>query len=411
MLIVATVGLAATIYSIAYFRSELKKKIIGKKRVLLSLMLLNLFLAVMFLAISSNSPIFTWICVEATTLSTALLISFYNKPSAMEAAWKYLIINSIGLLLGFFGTLLYFTISHSVSIGGFITWQSLLENASHLNPAIAKVAFIFVLIGYGTKAGLAPMHTWLPDAHSKAPAPVSALLSGVLLNVALYVILKFKVVTDVVVGPAFSSHLLITFGIISVVFASIIIVNQQHYKRMMAYSSIENMGIIALGFGFGGIAALAAIMHMIFHALVKSSLFFLSGNLMLKYSTGHIKNVKGILSVMPFTGILLIAGALAITGIPPFGIFFSEFFTFSGGIKEYPFVVIAAIIAIAILFIGFFRNTSSMLLGEKPKDITKGENNIWLIIPPAALLFLVLAMSFYLPPFIQTLINDASRLL
>jgi hydrogenase-4 component F len=411
MMIIATVGLAATVYSIAYLRSELKKKIIDLIQTRLYLLLLNLFLAAMFLAISSNSPIFTWVCIEGTTLSTALLISFYNKPSAMEAAWKYLIINSIGLLLGFFGTLLYFTVSHSVSLNAFLTWQSLIANASHIDPAMVKIAFVFILIGYGTKAGLAPMHTWLPDAHSKAPSPVSALLSGVLLNVAFYVVLRFKIVTDAVAGTTFSSNLLITFGIISVVFAAIIIVNQQHYKRMMAYSSIENMGIIALGFGFGGIGALAAVMHMIYHALVKSSLFFLSGNLMLKYSTGHINMVKGVLKAMPYTGLLLIAGALAITGMPPFGIFFSEFFTFTAGINKYPFVVIAAILAIAVLFIGFLRNISSMLLGDKPSDITKGEKNIWLVIPPATLICMVLIMSFYLPPFIQTLIHNASGLL
>ncbi len=408
MLIIATVGLAAIIYSIAYLGTELKKKIIDTKQIRLYFALVNLFLAAMYLAVSSSSPIFTWVCVEATTLSTALLISYYNKPSAMEAAWKYLIINSIGLLLGFFGTLLYFTVSHTIAAGEFVTWQSLIANASTLNPVMTKVAFIFVLVGYGTKAGLAPMHTWIPDAHSKAPSPVSALLSGVLLNVAMYVIIRFKTVTDIIVGPDFASRLLVIFGAMSVVFAAIIIVNQLHYKRMMAYSSVENMGIIALGFGFGGIAAVAAISHMIYHALIKSSLFFSSGNLMLKYSTGHIKLVKGVLKAAPITGVLLLTSVLAITGMPPFGIFFSEFFTFTGGIDKYPAVVVIVIAAIAVLFIGFMRNTGSMLFGDKPKDIKVGEKNIWLIVPPAVMVLLALILSFYMPPFIQTLIHNAA---
>jgi hydrogenase-4 component F len=408
LLIIGTVGLAAVVYSIAYLNGELKKKIIGPSRVRAYFAQLNIFLAVMFLAVSSSSPIVTWICVEATTLSTALLISYYNKPSAMEAAWKYLIINSIGLLLGFFGTLLFFTISHSVSMSEFITWQSLLDNAIHLDPEMAKIAFVFVLIGYGTKAGLAPMHTWLPDAHGKAPSPVSALLSGVLLNVAMYVILKFKIITDTVADPSFTNGLLITFGIISVVFAAIIILNQQHYKRMMAYSSIENMGLIAIGFGFGGIGIFAAIMHMIYHSLIKSSLFFLSGNLMLKYSTGHINQVRGVLKVMPVTGILIIAAVLAITGMPPFGIFFSEFYIFASGMNSHILIVIFAIAALAILFIGFLRNISSMLFGDKPDHIVAGKNSVWLVIPPAILISIVLILTFYLPPFINTLTANAA---
>ena len=408
MLIIGTVGLAATIYSVAYLRHELKKKVIDLKQHRLFFTLLNLFLAVMYMAVASSSPIFTWVCVEATTLSTALLISFYNKPSAMEAAWKYLIVNSIGLLLGFFGTLLYFTITHTLAVDGFITWQALLDNASHLDPVMAKVAFVFVLIGYGTKAGFVPMHTWLPDAHSKAPSPVSALLSGVLLNVALYVILKFKAITDVAATPGFTDQALIIFGLMSVVFAAFIIVTQQHYKRMLAYSSIENMGLIALGFGFGGVGILAAIMHMIYHALVKSSLFFMSGNILLKYSSGHIKKVQGALTALPITGVLLIAGVLAITGMPPFGIFFTEFFTFSAGIKDHLPVVIVVILALAVMFIGFMRNANSMLFGKVPTGIKPGEINIWLVVPPVVLLSLVLVMTFYLPPFLQTLIHDAA---
>src|ERR1035437_10116211 len=235
ILIVSFIGFFTIIYSIQYLRKETTKNIIGFTRVKQYFILLNLFLAAMFLAVTAGNPIFAWISIEATTLSTAFLISFYNKPSAMEAAWKYLIINSVGLLLGFFGTLLYFTSVSSWDGNGFVNWQLLTTHAIYLDPVLAKIAFIFVVIGYGTKVGLAPMHTWLPDAHSKAPVPISALLSGVLLNVAFVIILRFKYVTDASIGPAFAQNLLMTLGILSIFIASLIILTQKNYKRLLAY--------------------------------------------------------------------------------------------------------------------------------------------------------------------------------
>ena len=408
ILIIACVGLAAVVYSVPYLRRETATTIIGFTRVKQYYILLNLFSVAMFLAISSSSPILAWISIEATTLSTAFLISFYNKPSAMEAAWKYLIINSIGLLLGFLGTLLYFT-SIDPSIGnGFVSWKTLGENALHRDPLLAKIAFIFVLIGYGTKVGLAPMHTWLPDAHSKAPSPVSALLSGVLLNVALVIVLRFKLITDTVIDQTFTETLLISFGVVSILISALIILDQKSYKRLLAYSSIENMGIIALGFGFGGLAVIAAIFHVIFHSLVKPALFFLSGNLLLTYHSAKIANVKGALKVVPMTSILFIVGFFAITGAPPFGIFLTKLLIFSAGIRIQPLVVIAVVFCTALVFIGFFKHATAMVFGEKPPEIKQEKENIWLILPSLVLLIIVLILSFYQPPFLLTLINTAA---
>ena len=405
MLIIAFVGLATTIYSVQYLREETAKNIIGLTKVRQYFILLNLFLAAMFLAITASSPVFAWISIEATTLSTAFLISFYNKPTAMEAAWKYLIINSIGLLLGFFGTILYFSSAQSLG-NGFVDWRMLSANAAHLDPLIAKIAFIFVLIGYGTKVGLAPMHTWLPDAHSKAPAPISALLSGVLLNVALIIVLRFKVMTDAVVGHSFSQELLIGFGLISVLVATLLIVIQKNYKRLLAYSSIENMGIIALGFGFGGLGIFAAILHMLYHSLVKSALFLSAGTIFLKYSSTKIARVRGALSALPVTSIIFLTGFFAITGTPPFGIFVTKVFILSAGIKIHPIVSIVIILLMVTLFIGFFRHASSMVFGEKPAEIIRGEGSIWLIIPPLALIATAFYLSFHIPQFLYVLIND-----
>jgi hydrogenase-4 component F len=366
-----------------------------------------MFLASMFLAITADSPIFAWISIEATTLSTAFLISFYNKPSAIEAAWKYLIINSIGLLLGFFGTLLYFTSFGFLGENGFVGWQSLAANAVHLDPIIAKIAFVFVLIGYGTKVGLAPMHTWKPDAYSKAPNPIGALLSSALLPVAFMVILKFKVITDTVVGPLFSQHLLIVFGILSIAVAALIMFNAKNYKRVLAYSTIENAGVMALGFGFGGLGVFAAILHLIYHSLVKGILFYSSGNLLLKYNSAKILNIKGAISVVPITSILFIAGFLIVTGVPPFGIFLTKMQILSAGIQAYPTASITALFFMTIVFIGFLKHITSMFFGERPKDIEGGENSVWLILPPMILIMIIIVLSFSLPSFLSKLINDA----
>ena len=406
MLIIACIGFATTIYSIRYLQQETAKGIIGFTRVRQYFVLLNIFLAAMFLAVTASNPVFAWISIEATTLSTAFLISFYNKPSAIEAAWKYLIINSIGLLLGFFGTLLYFTSMSSLGENGFVSWQSLLANIVHLDPLIAKIAFIFVLIGYGTKVGLAPMHTWKPDAYSKAPNPIGALLSGALLPVAFIVILKFKNVTDAAIGPQFSQNLLIIFGILSIAVAALIMFNVRNYKGLLAYSSIENAGVMALGFGFGGLGISAAILHLIYHSLVKGIMFFSSGNLLLKYNSAKIKNIKGALGIVPFTSILFIAGFLIVTGVPPFGIFLTKMQILSVGIQVNPIITIIALFFMTLIFIGFLKHIISMFFSQKPEDIEVGEGNIWLIIPPLILLVTIIILSFYIPPFLSRLIND-----
>ncbi len=405
MLIIALVGLAATTYSVQYLREETAKQIIGFTRVRQYFVLLYIFLAAMFLAVTSGSPIFTWIAIEATTLSTAFLISFYNKPSALEAAWKYLIVNSIGLLLGFFGTLLYLTSLGAIGEGGIITWGVLLSNAAYLDPVIAKIAFIFVLIGYGTKMGLAPMHTWLPDAHGKAPAPISALLSGVLLNVAFIVVLRFKIITDASVGSGFSQKLFIAFGLLSIIVAALIVFTQKSYKRLLAYSSVENMGIVALGFGFGGGGIFAAILHMMYHSLIKSALFLSSGTIFLKYSSTKIAKVRGVITALPITGVLFLVGLFAITGTPPFGIFLTKILILSAGIQKHLFASVVALLFMVILFVGFFKHAVAIMFGEKPSEIEIEKESAWLVAPPLMLVATALYISFYMPPFLNILIT------
>jgi hydrogenase-4 component F len=253
------------------------------------------------------------------------------------------------------------------------------------------------------------MHTWLPDAHSKAPAPISALLSGVLLNVALMVVLRFKVITDAAVGQSFSQTLLIVFGLLSIVISAFIILGQKSYKRLLAYSSIENMGLIVLGFGFSGLGAIAATLHLVYHSLIKSALFLLSGNFLLEYNSAKIHNVKGAMNKIPVTSVLFLIGFFVITGAPPFGLFFTKFLIFSAGIAAHPAIAISAIFVTALVFVGFFKHVTAMVFGGEPlKKTERQKESVWLILPPLALLAAVLVLSFYRPPFLQTLISAAA---
>ena len=407
---VALVGAAAAFYSVGYIRVEVEKGIINT-RVQEYYILVNLFLLAMFFAITTANPILMWIAIEATTLSTALLVSFYNKPSTIEAAWKYLLINSVGLLLSFFGTLLFLTaISHG-STATFLDWHTLLKNAGNLDPLITKIAFIFVLVGFGTKVGFAPMHTWKPDAYTKTPTPVTALFSGSLLNVALFAILRFKVVTDTAIGAPFSQNLLLFFGLFSISIAAFIMLVQKNYKRLFAYSSIEHAVIMALGFGFGGLGASAAVLHMMYHSIAKSLLFFASGNIFLKYSSTKLANVRGVLTILPTTGILLIVGFLAIAGVPPFGIFMTEFYILSAGIEAHPILVVITLAALALVFVGLLRHVTGLLFSKESTDISIGEFSAWTTIPPVILLILLVVLSLYLPLELRLLLNAVGTMI
>lgn len=405
VMMIAVIGLAASTYSLFYLREENAKGIIGFSRVRQYYILLHLFLLAMFCAVATANPTLMWIATEATTLSTAFLISYYNEPSAMEAAWKYLIINSVGLLLGFLGTLLYLS---PVKEGGLVSWQAILSNTESFDPALAKTAFVFVLIGYGTKAGLVPMHTWLPDAHSKAPVPISSLLSGVLLNVSFFAILRFKAITDPVVGPAFTQNLLMFFGLTSIALPAFMIYIQRNYKRLLAYSSIENMGIIALGFGAGGIGAYAALLHMLYHALAKSILFLSAGNIFLKYSSTKMENIKGIMKTLPLTGILFFGGVLALGGIPPSGIFMTKIYLLSAVIHQSPFTAFAALFSFILLFAGMLRHVVSMSFGEPPETLYQGHFSPLLYAPFVFLAGLFIILSVYLPAPLKQLIESAA---
>lgn len=412
ILFISVVGLAATLHSVGHLREEVQKGIIGFRRMRQYFVLYHFFFLAMYAAAVSASPLLTWITVEATTLASVFLITFYGKASALEAGWKFLIINSVGLLLGCLGSLLF--LSAAASSGAsetFITWEVLRSLATALDPTMIKVAFVFVLVGFGTKVGFVPMHTWLPDAHSNAPIPISGLLSGVLLNIALIGILRFRAIADLAIDPTFSQGLLLGFGIIALVVATLIMFVQGNYKRLLAYSSIEHMGFMSVGFALGGPAALAALFHMLYHALMKPILFFAAGNFFLRYGTTKIAEIRGALSTLPVSAGIFFASLLAAAGLPPSGIFFTEMGILSSALDAAPVLAYTILAALLLAFAAFLKHGSAMLFSEPSAEIVRGENNYWTLAGIALLLVLFVVVSIHMPEPLYELAESAAAII
>jgi hydrogenase-4 component F len=275
----------------------------------------------------------------------------------------------------------------------------LIAQSAAFDPALLNLAFVFLLIGYGTKAGLAPMHTWLPDAHSEAPAPVSALMSGVLLNVGLYALLRFKTVVDAAAGPAFAERLLLGFGLLSMAVAAAFLWNPRNYKRMLAYSSVEHVGLVCVGVGFGGPWGLAgALLHMVTHALAKSALFVLAGRVLQRFGSAEVARVRGLRHAMPWTGAAFLAGALALVGLPPFGLFVSEVIILRAGFaSDRPWAAGLALALLVAVFAGVLRAVNRMLLGPPPESVAAGERVAWPLLPVAVNLALLVILGLAFP--------------
>ena len=371
----------------------------------------HVFVFTMLLVPLSNNLGFLWIAIEGTTLASAFLVGFYDDEASIEAAWKYLIICSVGIALALFGTILmYFSALHLSDLSGdALQWSYLITVAEKLNPTVVKLAFVFVLVGYGTKAGLAPMHTWLPDAHSQAPSPISALLSGVLLNSALYALLRFNLLTVKCVGGSFSGTLMIIFGILSIAVSLPFILMQQNYKRLLAYSSIEHVGIIAFGFGLGTPLALyGSLFHMLNNALAKALLFFSAGEILQRYRTKLIPKVSGLVVVMPLTGVIFLLGIFAITGCPPFGLFISEFTILNAGFLSGNFLTSVMFLGLtATAFIGFIYYATRMVFGEPSGSIEKGYGKPTSLMILGVLILLLLVLGVMIPPFLNNFLNNA----
>ena len=410
MLIIVLIGSLAMVYSVPYMRHELDSGEVNPKKVAYYYGFLFLFILTMVLVVVSDNLGMVWIAVEATTLVSAFLVGFHNKATSLEATWKYLIICSIGISLALLGTIFIYASSLPIlGEGSDLHWTSLMAVADQLDPAFLKIGFVLVLIGYGTKAGLAPMHTWLPDAHSQSPSPVSALLSGVLLNCAMYAVLRYHILlTHSQLGGGFSSGLLLLFGLLSLGIAAAFIITQKDYKRLLAYSSIEHMGIISIGFGFGGYWGIfGGLLHMLNHSLTKALLFFGAGNVLQKYGTKNISEVRGLVRTMPFTAALLMLGALAITGSPPFSIFTSEIMVLTAGIDQGNILpAISYSLMLVVVFAAFMGHIVKMVFGEPPQGMEKGEISKMGLVPMIALAVMITIMGLFIPDVLADALRD-----
>jgi hydrogenase-4 component F len=357
--------------------------------------LFHLFVFTMLGAVTTDDVGIMWVAIEGTTLASVFLVNAERSRESLEAAYKYLLICSVGIALAFVGTVLvYFGDVKALGhVENALRWTALRGLAPALPARLVEVAFVFLLVGYGTKAGLAPMHTWLPDAHSEAPAPVSALMSGVLLSVGLYAVLRFKAVADLAAGPGFTSRLLVAVGLASITVAALFLWGSTNFKRMLAYSSIEHLGLVCLGLGFGGAWGVAgAMLHIGNHALAKATLFVLAGRIRAAYGSAEIARVRGLRDAMPLTSRGFLAAMLALMGLPPFGLFVSEVMIVRAGIERgHVVATVAAVALLVIAFGGLLRSLHRMLDGEAPAAVR--ETSTWASIAPAALALALLTLS------------------
>jgi hydrogenase-4 component F len=378
--LISVLFLACAVYTVGYLRHQVSQMADTQEGFLFShgrqatfVGCLLLFLAAMTLVTVAGHLGLIWVAIEATTLASAPLIYFHRHHRSLEATWKYLLICSVGIAVAMLGN---FFLAVAAARGdsaqvhtSHLTLSSLLNSAGQLDKTWLKAAFILLLVGYGTKMGLAPMHTWLPDAHSEAPSVVSALLSGALLNCALLAILRVHSVLVAAGEGAFSSQLLVILGLTSLAVAAVFMVGQMDFKRMLAYSSVEHMGILALGVGIGGAAGYGAMLHAVNHSMAKGMLFLLAGNVLAACRTKHSPQITGLVSLLPVTGPLWLVGFLAIAGSPPFGTFMSEFMILRGALDSgRGWVAAFYLVALGVIFVAMGRVVLAMTYGRRRRD-------------------------------------------
>ena len=408
----AFVGFTTALFSRPYMRIEEKHGRLTPRRMRLYHAMYQLFMGAMLLALLTNNMGLLWVAMEAATLSTVLLVSLYRKRESLEAAWKYFILCGVGIAQALFGTiLLYFAAEKTLGSQGMtaLLWTHLNAVKGQLEPRVLGLAFVFLLVGYGTKVGLAPLHNWLPDAHAEGPTPVSAVLSGLLLNVALYAVIRCKVLVEGSIGSVRPSRMLMAFGLFSAVLSAFFLWRQKDIKRLFGYSSIEHMGIITFAFGLGGpVANFAALLHMTVHSLTKSSIFFTAGHASQTSGTQQMDGIRGLLGTSPTIGWGLMLGSLAILGMPPFGVFSSEFLILTTAMREHPWTTPFLLIALGVAFAAIFARVQPMVFGDseaRPLPHSPA------LVPVFVHLALVLVLGLYMPPALAEWYRAAARLI
>ena len=407
----AFVALTTAIFSRPYMRVEEERGKMTPRRLRLYHAMYQLFSFTMLLALTTNNIGILWVAMEAATLTTVLLVSVYRTAASLEAAWKYFILCGVGIAQALFGTVLLYMAAEKVvgAEGGALLWTHLEAVKGQLDPQIITLAFAFLFVGYGTKIGLVPLHNWLPDAHAEGPTPVSAVLSGLLLNVALYAVLRCKVLTDGALQAPLAGQLMMGFGLLSVVTGAFFLSRQRDVKRMFAYSSIEHMGLSTFAFGMGGpVATFAGLLHMTVHSLTKSAIFFTVGHAAQKAGTQVMDEIRGLVRVNPTIGWGLMLGSLAILGMPPFGVFASEFLILTTAMREQPWATPFLLASLGVAFASVFSRVLPMVFGETS---VKRLPHQPALVPVFVHLSLALMLGLYIPPYLDGWYRQAARMI
>ncbi len=408
VILIVFVSFCALIYSKGYLVETEEGELTPRKKSLYYFFY-HIFVCAMLVAALVDNLGHLWVAIEMTTLASTFLVGFYNNKTSVEAAWKYLIICSVGITIALLGTvLLYYNV---VLHGGIksLDWSVIMGVASHLDHRLMVVAFLFVLVGYGTKAGLVPMHTWLPDAHSQAMTPISALLSGVLLKTSIYALIRFAIIAHKTLGTNFAFTVMMYAGLVSIGVASFFLLVQKDIKRLLAYSSIENVGIIVFALGVGTpLAVFGALFHALNHACAKSLLFFSAGNIVKRFKTHNMHLIQGVLAAMPWTGTAMLVGLFAIIGMPPFAIFVSKLTIIAAAFEQKYFIlVMLMLLLLSLVFAALLLHISKVVFGNKPKNIPRTKETLSEKMVFSGLLFYLLVLGLVLPFPLRLLLDRA----
>jgi hydrogenase-4 component F len=405
------VGFTTAVFSASYIDHEIEIGRLTPAHLRFYHAMYQVLMFAMNLALIANNIGVMWVAIELATLTTVMMVGIYRTHEALEAAWKYFILGSVGIALALFGTILVYMAARPVVGEGLdaMVWTILVAHAADFDPALLNVAFVFLLLGYGTKVGLAPLHAWLPDAHAEGPTPISAVLSGLLLNVALYALLRFKMLLAVNPAALAPGPLMVTLGLISLVFAAFMLYRRRDIKRMFAYSSIEHMGIITFAFGMGGpLANFAGLLHMTMHSLTKSAIFYAVGHIAQVKGTQKIADMGGLTVSNPVLGWGLVLGVVAIAGLPPNGIFMSEFLIVSSTFARAPLLAVPLVIGLLVGLGALFLRLNSIAFGEPRGESAPAQASF---VPMFAHLGLVFAAGIYLPPQLVVWFQNVAKIL
>ena len=405
------VGLSTSIFSAGYIAHELTTRHLTRRYIRFYHAMYQFLMLSMNVALLSNNIGLMWVAVEAATLTTVAMVGIYRTPAALEAAWKYFILGSVGIALALFGTILVYLAAQAELGEGLpaMAWNRIVQKADAFDPALLNLSFVFLLLGYGTKVGLAPMHAWLPDAHAEGPTPISAVLSGLLLNVALFALLRFKLIMAANHAVLAPGPLMMTAGLVSLIFAGFMLYRRQDIKRMFGYSSIEHMGIITFAFGLGGpLANFAGLLHMAMHSLTKSAIFFGVGYVAQLEGTQKIAEIRGLTQSEPLLGWLLVTSVVAIVGLPPFGVFTSEFLIVTSTFARAPWLAVPLVTGLAVAFGALMLRTHQLAFGETAK---RHVLPAWRLTPMMVHLALVATAGIFIPAPIVIWFRHVAQLL